>query len=145
MKKLFVLVLWLPALASAGETWGNLNLTSYHTKPKQHLNRNNYGAGVEYHANSEVIFMFGAYHNSYNRTSVYALAGWTPVDVGPIQIGAVVGAINGYLGLNNGGITKAIAGIVRIEGERVGMNILVIPPALKESSVTIGLQLKCKF
>jgi hypothetical protein len=126
MKKLLLvlLVAALPCVASAGELWGVLNLTSYHTKPEQHLNRNNLGAGLEYHVNPTVLFLGGAYNNSYDHNSTYLLAGWTPLELGTyVKVGAVAGAINGYPGLNNGGVTKAFAGLIRIEGEKVGLQV----------------------
>jgi hypothetical protein len=148
MKKLLLVLITaaLPTIATAGELWGAVNLTSYHTKPEQKLNTNNIGAGLEYHYAPTVLFMGGAFRNSYDNTSTYLLAGWTPLEIGSyIKIGAVAGAINGYPGLNNGGVTKAIAGLIRIEGETVGANIVIIPPALKSSPVTFGLQVKFKF
>lgn len=135
----------LPALASADELWLDLSLTSIHSKPEQHLNQRNYGAGIEYHQGNDVLYMAGAFRNSYDRTSVYALAGWTPVELGLVKAGLLAGAITGYPGLNNGRITPAVAGIVRIEGEYIGANLIIIPPAIKDSPVTVGIQIKFKY
>lgn len=130
--------------AMAGDVWLDLNLTSLHTKPEQGLNRQNYGAGIEYRT-GDILYMIGAYRNSYEATSAYVLAGWTPLSLGSFRAGALIGAINGYPALNNGGVTKAFAGIIQIEGKNVGMNIVLIPPAIKDSPVTLGFQIKFRY
>lgn len=129
----------------AGETWLDLNLTSIHTKHEQHLNQENYGAGVEYHQSADVLYMAGAYRNSYDKNSVYALAGWTPIEFNKVKIGAVAGAITGYDACNNGGIAPIAAGLIRIEGNRIGVNIVLIPPASRHDPAAIGLQVKYKY
>lgn len=144
-KLLLLISALLPAMAVASEAWVDVNVTSLHTKTTEHLNQRNLGAGVEYQALNQVIYLGGAYRNSFNRTSSYALAGWTPVRFGAVQAGLVAGAISGYSRMNNGGMSAAVAGLVRIEGARVGMNIFVIPPSMKDSPVTVGFQLKVKI
>jgi len=150
MKKLLLASLLLSTLTGAGaaETWGSLTLTSYHVNPSQKFNQRNYGAGLEIHPDStEYVGMFGAYRNSVERTSAYALAGWTPITFGIVKIGITGGLITGYPGLNNGHVAPAAGGLIRIEGKTVGANIMIIPPGIKEdkSPLTFGLQIKYKF
>ena|SRR5437867_12683042 len=145
MKTLIILLALVPSLANAADTWGSLNLTSLHSRTENAMNQRNYGLGIEYHASSDVLYLAGAYRNSYEKTSVYALAGWAPVEVGIARIGVLGGLVNGYPKRNNAGVTPAVAGIVLIEGERVGMNLILIPPPLKKSPFTLGLQVKFKF
>lgn len=38
----------------------------------------------------------GGFRNSEGRGSVYAVAGWQPLHVGTVRLGAVAGVINGY-------------------------------------------------
>ncbi len=143
MKRILTMAaLMLPAIAIAGEFWGTVNLASLHTKPEQKLNHVNYGVGIEYQHSEEVLYLAGAYRNSYYRTSAYTLAGWTPASIGPLRIGVLAGFITGYPALNGGGVTPGIAGIARIEGGDFGANLILIPPSLKISPWTLGLQFK---
>lgn len=135
----------VPSLASAGELWGVVNLTSVHGKTKNPLNQNNFGLGVEYHQSDEVLYLGGAFHNSHRRTSVYAMAGWTPIEWKAARFGVVGGIVNGYPKHNDGKVIPIVAGLIRIEGERLGANIFIVPPALKDTPVTIGFQVKYRF
>src|SRR6266404_2179730 len=119
MKMLIILLALVPSLANTADIWGSVNLTSLHSRTENAMNQRNYGLGVEYHPSSALLYLAGAYRNSYERTSVYALAGWTPIEVGIARIGILGGLVNGYPKLNNAGVTPAVAGIVMIEGERV--------------------------
>ena len=145
MKKAIVLLALLPSLASAGELWGSLNLASAHGKTKNRLNERNPGLGLEYHQSEHVLYMAGAFRNSHRRTSVYALAGWTPVEWGYAKFGVVGGIINGYPKHNSGKVIPMAAGLMRIEGERWGANVFLVPPALKDTPLTLGFQLKYRF
>ena len=145
MKHYLSLIVLLPSLACAGEFWGSTTLGSFHTKRYQNLREQNYGLGIEYHESRQVLYLAGSYINSHDRRTVYALAGWTPIDFGAIKVGMMAGVANGYPKMNNGRITPALAGLVRIEYEKLGMNLTLIPPRYKESPVTLGLQLKFGF
>lgn len=145
VKKLIVLFALLPSLAAAAEIWGSLNLTSLHGKTDKSMNQSNFGLGGEYHIDGDLLYMAGAYRNSHRRTSGYILAGWTPLELGPMKIGLAGGLVNAYPKRNHGRITGAAALLVRMEGERFGANMFVIPPALKDSPVTVGFQVKIRF
>jgi hypothetical protein len=145
MKKVLAGLLLMPALASAGEMWGSATVSSIHLSSNHNLNEQNFGLGIEYHSSETTLYMLGAYRNSHRRTSAYALAGWTPVKLGWVKLGLLAGVANGYPKLNDGGITPVVAGLIPIEGERFGMNLILIPRALKKSPYTIGIQLKYKF
>jgi hypothetical protein len=131
--------------ASAADIWGSVNLASIHAATDQHYNQRNWGAGIELHTSPSTLAMAGAYRNSVNRESAYALAGWTPLDLAGAKIGAVAGLVTGYPAINNGHIAPAIAGLIRIEGERIGLNLILIPPLPQKSPLTLGLQAKFKF
>lgn len=135
----------LPACALAQNWWGSVNLTSLHGHTKKPMNQRNFGLGIEYHRSDELIFLAGAYHNSHRRTSVYALAGWTPLRWGHARFGFTGGLVNGYPNHNDGKVIPVATGLVRIEGERWGANIILIPPALKNTPLTLGFQVKYRF
>jgi hypothetical protein len=146
MKKLVVLLAaLLPSFASAGDFWGAVNLASIHGKTKKSLNQRNLGLGLEYHQSSDIIYLVGAYDNSHRGTTGYALAGWTPIHWQGAKLGLVGGIANGYPKHNNGGVFPLLSGLVRIEGDRWGMNLFVIPPAVKGTPLTAGFQVKYRF
>lgn len=145
MKYCLLLLTLMPLVAGAGEFWGSTTLGSYHTKRSQNLKEDNYGLGLEYHASSEVLYLVGSYINSHNKRTTYALAGWTPIEYGIIKFGLMAGVANGYPKMNNGKITPALAGLARMEFDKLGVNLTLIPPRFKESPVTLGLQLKFSF
>lgn len=142
MKSIIAALALLPAIASAGDFWGVVNVSSYHLNRDKQYNSFNYGAGLEYHTSKEVLFTAGLYHNSFYKTSIYALAAYTPLNLLGIQFGAAAGVINGYAGLNNGNLTPAIAGLIRIEHGRLGANLLLMPSAKRRVLNVIGLQIK---
>lgn len=145
MKNILVAVALISssACAFAGDIWAVANVRSYHVSEQQ-FNQHNPGLGLEYHLDDSVVLMAGKYRNSVYRNSAYALAGWTPLHVSNIYAGLAAGAVNGYPALNSGKVAPVIVGLVRIEAEHVGANLIVIPK-YKESPLTFGLQLKFKF
>lgn len=145
MKHCLFLLALLPSVVCAGEIWGSTTLASVHTKRNQNLNEQNYGFGLEYHERRDLLYMAGSYINSHEKRSIYALAGWTPIDLGIIRLGMLAGFVNGYPKFNDGKITPAVVGLARIEFEKLGVNLTLIPPRLKESPVTVGVQVKFGF
>lgn len=144
MKKLFISLLMLPSLAVAGEWWGVGTLVSYHVNTGKQFNQRNYGLGLEYRS-GDMAYMAGQYKNSDYRNSVYAMAAWTPLSIGSIRAGCAIGAVNGYRGANNGGIGPAVVGIVKMEMEKAGLNLVFIPPLPEKSPFTIAMQAKFRF
>lgn len=145
MKHFLSLLALVPTLACAAEIWGSTTLGSVHTKREQNLQEQNFGFGLEYHAHRDIMYMAGSYNNSHDKRSAYAFTAWTPIDHGLIRLGLMVGFVNGYPKLNNGNITPALAGLARIEYEKIGMNLTLIPPRMKESPYTLGVQVKFGF
>jgi len=144
MKYFLSLLAFIPVIACA-EIWGSTTLGSYHTKREQNLREQNLGFGLEYHERRDVMYMAGSYINSHDKRSVYAFTAWTPVDYGLVRLGVMAGFVNGYPKLNSGNITPALVGLARIEFEKLGVNLMLIPPRLKESPFTLGVQVKFGF
>jgi hypothetical protein len=149
MKSIFIALLLMPlllmpSLAVAGEWWGVGTLASYHVNRTEKLNQRNYGLGLEYHT-GDMTYVAGRYKNSDYRNSVYALAAWTPLSVGILHAGIGIGVVNGYPSLNNGGIAPAGIAIIKLEMERVGLNLAFNPSLSPKSPLTIALQVKFKF
>jgi hypothetical protein len=126
------------------ELWLNPGLYSYHFNRDKGFNSANYGFGAEYKFSSVASVTVGTYRNSYYHQAHYIGAFWQPIAIGPINIGAVVGGFNGYSNTNNGGWFPAILPALTIEGELVGLNLLVIPTIPNHIAGSLSLQLKIK-
>ena len=129
--------------AVADDTWLTINTGSYHINAKKDYNQKNYGVGIEHHI-GDFVLTGGIYRNSSYKNSLYAMGGWLPLKFGEVSIGAVAGVANGYPGMNDGGVIFVVAGIVGIEFEQVGANLIILP-ASDNTPLTLGAQVKFKF
>lgn len=145
MRIIIAMMMLSPVISSAGELWGAINLTSYHVNAHRNYNSRNFGGGLEYQLTDDIALMAGAYRNSFDKESAYALASYSPIPMLGARLGIAAGTVTGYSGRNHGHAAPAIAVILRMEGERVGANIMVMPPVTDHSPLTIGLQVKLKF
>lgn len=119
--------------------WLVATLASYHFQTRD-LNEFNPGLGVEIpYANVRLVG--GEYRNSFERTSWYAGATWTPLRWGPANVGIIGGVITGY---TRHPALPMVLPTVQIEGERIGMNVYYAPK-IKDGSSVVGLQFKVKF
>lgn len=143
MSLLVLLVLAAP-LANAGEFWGVVNLASKHVGADKQLNESNPGLGIEYAQSEDVTYMVGQYRNSHNRRSRYAFGAYTPIQYKDFSIGVAAGAATGYTRGHDTKTLPVVAGLVRWRGERVGVNVMIIPKS-KNADVTFGLQAVFKF
>lgn len=145
MKLILACLLLISTTAYAGDYWGTVTLASYHVNPlRDGYNEKNFGAGVEYQ-DGDLLVTAGGYRNSFNRNSAYAMIGGLPINFGPFRIGGVVGLVNGYPRMNNGGIVPAAAGVIALEGEQAGVNLIIIPGIKEKTPLTIAVQVKVKF
>lgn len=144
MKKSLLLLLLLPTFANASDLWLSASLVSKHSKAEDHTgysyNSENYGLGIEYGN-----IMLGEYRNSFRKHSKYVLCAYTPLHYKAMQAGVAVGAVTGYTAFNNGGIAPAIVGLIKLEGEKFGTNLIITPPTQKPGVWALGLQVKMKF
>lgn len=127
------------------EFWINPGLYSYHFDQNKGFNSVNYGLGTEYKFSSVASLTMGAYRNSYYQSSRYIGAYWQPIAIGPINVGMVIGGFNGYSNTNNGGWFPAALPAFAIEGDVIGLNLLVIPTIPNRISGSLSLQLKVKL
>lgn len=135
--------------AHAGTLRIDVSLASYHTEQwaRQSLNQRNPGLGIEYAINRDWSLAGGAYSNSYRRTTVYALAEWTPLHVGRrghwhIDAGLAGGLASGYKRDEIPCAPLAGAAVIRIAAPSgFAMNLLGVPNAGSRQSGFIGFQL----
>ena len=126
------------------ELWLNPGLASYHFDQNTNFNSLNYGIGAEYQFSSVASITAGTFRNSYYHPSTYIGAYWQPIAIGPVRIGAVAGIFNGYANTNNGGWFPAAMPAFSIEGDIVGLNLMVIPTIPGRVAGSLSFQLKFK-
>ena len=124
--------------------WINPGLYSYHFDQSKDFNSVNYGIGVEYQFSSVASLTIGTYRNSYYQTSNYVGAYWQPLAIGPFHVGVVAGGFNGYSNTQNGGWFPAVLPVISIEGDWVGLNLIIIPTISNRVAGSLSFQMKVK-
>ena len=151
---LLLLLAWVPAQAQrAPQWWGNLNLGSTHFGGEdeflaagESFNEFNPGIGVELQWQPHHAIAAGYFLNSVDEHSLYALYHYTPLQLGRlVRVGGMIGVVTGYPGYNDGGIAPGGGFIAKIEGERVGVNLIFLPEITDVTPNTLGLQFKLRF
>lgn len=120
--------------------WLTATVRSYHLDRQTRHNEANYGLGVECRFAGSLSVSAGQYTNSRWKTSSYATANYTPLQIGPVKLGASAGAVTGY----TMHYTPLFAPTAVIEGKTWGANLLAIPP-FDGGSWVFGLQVKRRF
>ncbi len=124
------------------ELWLNPGFYSYHFQKDEGLNNSNFGIGGEYRYSAVSSVTFGIFDNSDRQTSRYIGWCWQPLASGPVRIGAVVGAIDGYPHLLNGGWFIAVIPTASIQYKSIGANLMFVPSYKDRLYGAISLQLK---
>lgn len=127
------------------EVWINPGFYSFHFDSGKHLNNDNYGLGAEYRFSTTMSATAGRFYNSDRRYSNYVGMYWQPVMLGPLRLGAVVGAFDGYPRARDGGWFPAVIPAISYEYQRVGANIAVIPGYKDRLYGAISVQLKFRI
>lgn len=134
--------------------WADINLASYHLGnddeeflgPDRHFNQENWGAGVEVQWQPRHAVSAGYFRNSVDEDSFYALYHYTPLQFGRfVRVGGMAGVVTGYPGYNDGGIAPAGGLVAKIEGKRVGVNVIYLPKIADVTPNTLGLQFKLRL
>ena len=121
--------------------WVNPGLYSVHFEDK-HFNDENWGLGVEYRYTDSLSVTAGAFRNSDWKTSHYLSWYWEPFTLGPVKLGATIGAMDGYPGYHDGGWFLAAIPAAAYEGKRFGLNVLAVPGYKDRLHSAISFQLK---
>lgn len=132
------------ACADESSTWLQLGAASYHFDRDQHYNEINAGLGIEHQFNARHSLAAGFYRNSERNTSYYAVYGYTPIELGPVKLGALAGAANGY-SAHDGKWFPVILPVATAQIGRAGVNVTVIPPITEKIDGGIAVQFKWRF
>ena len=97
-------------------------------------NQVNTGLALRYELDDSLSVQLGGYRNSINRNSVYALADWTPLQVGPLQIGGFAGVTTRY----KSDYRSLLGGVVRLQRENVSLALRLVPKTNTVMAIELG-------
>ncbi|MHA4871645.1 hypothetical protein ACXZ1M_28535 [Duganella sp. PWIR1] len=130
--------------APLNEVWLNGGFYSYHFQRYKGLNDSNPGLGAEWRFSTVASATVGRFYNSDRAYSNYAGVYYQPFKVGPVRLGAVAGAFDGYPKMRNGGWFPAVIPTASFEYERVGVNVAIVPSYKDRLYGAISIQLKLR-
>jgi hypothetical protein len=111
--------------------WLNPGLLSYHFDRNKNYREQNWGIGGEYVFAPNHAAMMGTFLNSESHRSHYIGYQWRPLHWQPgglrVSAGLGVSFIDGYPNMNNKGWFLAPMPVLAIEGERFGVNLILVP------------------
>lgn len=129
----------------ASRLWVNAGFYSVHFETDKGLRNANPGLGLEYTLNDDWRATAGRFINSDNAHSSYVGAYYQPWRVGPLKVGVVGGAFNGYPKAFNGGWFPAIIPTASWESGHWGLNVALVPPLKDRLYGALSFQLKYRF
>lgn len=129
------------------ELWLASGFATYHfdTENDLELNGRNPGIGVEFKFHETASVTAGRFYNSDRAHSRYAGVLYQPWALGPVRLGAVLAAFDGYPRIRNGGWFLAPVPAVTVEYKKVGINVAVVPTYKDRLYGGISVQLKFKL
>lgn len=138
------LLLALPCAVHASDAWLSLGGVSRHTSGD--YQERNIGVGVEVQLapGGNTRMLAGAYRNSLDRSSAYLMAETVIWRRGPVGAGIVYGGATGY-GWGIAGITPIALPSVVIDGDTVGLRVVLIPEIEKRVSGAVAVQFRLRF
>ena len=126
------------------QVWLNAGFYSYHFDRDKGLNDSNPGLGAEYRFSTVASATVGRFYNSDRQYSNYVGVYYQPFRIGPVRLGAVVGAFDGYPNMRDGGWFPAAIPTASVEYKSVGVNLAVVPKYKDRLYGALSIQLKLK-
>ncbi|MET0321418.1 MAG: hypothetical protein ABW069_11915 [Duganella sp.] len=124
------------------QVWLNAGFYSYHFDRGRGLNDRNPGLGAELRFSTVASATVGRFYNSDRAYSNYAGVYYQPFRIGPVRVGAVVGAFDGYPNMREGRWFPALIPAASVEYGRVGVNVAVVPRYKDRLYGALSVQLK---
>lgn len=91
-----ILFAFFTSLANATETTLILHGVSEHGKSARVWQEHNYGIGIRRSITDDFSYQVGAYQNSYDKQTVYAIIQYIPIGNEKVQVGVFGGVATGY-------------------------------------------------
>ena len=129
----------------ANRLWLNAGFYSAHFDTNKGLRNANPGLGFEYKLDDTWSATAGRFINSDNAHSSYIGAYYQPWTVAGAKLGVVGGAFNGYPKAFNGGWFPALIPVASWEGQRIGLNLALVPPLQDRLYGALSFQLKFRL
>lgn len=131
------------------QVWLNPGMYSQHFKRDSGYRANNSGIGVEVLVTDDHALMAGSFINSDRRRSRYGLYEWHPlhwqVAAGlRLSAGLAAGIFDGYPRYRDGAAFAAALPLLALEGERLGVNLALVPTIRNRLSGAVALQVKLR-
>lgn len=104
-------------------------------------NERNPGLGLRREFSPQWSVQAGAYRNSIDRWSTYAVADWTPLQAGPFSAGAFAGVRTNY----TKPVQPAAGALVRWQGQAASVTLRLSPKASNTGSAVVALELGWKL
>lgn len=104
-------------------------------------NENNIGLGLRREFSPQWSVQAGAYRNSIDRWSTYAVADWTPVRAGPFSAGVFAGLRANY----TKPVQPAAGAVVRWHGEQASVTLRLSPKVSNTGSAMVAIELGWKL
>jgi len=139
MRRALLAIALLPGIAQAA-TYLNLGGVTWHSDPR--FNGRNPGIGIQHDISVTDFIAAGIYKNSDFATSSYGVAGRRLISDGVVAAGFFIGVVDGYKYRNHGDFAPFAAPFVMVDGHRIGVNLVFIPPAQKGGAAALSLQIK---
>jgi predicted porin len=127
------------------ELWIDTGFATWHFDSDKDLNGSNPGVGLEYRFNGATAVTAGRFFNSDRVHSRYAGVIWQPYALGPVRLGVVAAAFDGYPKMRGGGWFAALIPVATVEFEDFGLNVGVIPSYKNRLYGGVSLQLKFRL
>jgi len=130
------------------QVWINPGIYSYHFDRSADFRDNNIGFGAEVLLAPDHAVMGGTFINSQSARTHYGAYQWRPLHWQPaginVSAGIILGAFDGYPTYRNGGWFIAPMPVLAIEGDRVGVNLSVIPKVHEGMGAAMAFQVKLR-
>jgi hypothetical protein len=133
------------AQSMSPSVWITPGFYTFHFDRNRGLRDPNPGLGFEYSFDADVRLTAGRFLNSDNAYSNYLGVYYQPWRFGSVKLGAAVGLFNGYPNAYDGGWFPALLPVASWEGEKLGVNLAIVPEIQNRLYGGVSVQLKYRL
>ena len=121
--------------------WINPGELSYHFNRSAGYREDNWGFGAQLDYPHNIALLGGTFINSDRQRSHDFGVLWEPYELGPVKLGGVIGAFDGYPYMEHGGWFPAVLPMASVAYQRIGANLTVVPNYKNRLHGAVVLQL----